>query len=197
MESNLNTDDANVLSGIKDAINEGLDALYAENPWWWNDTEATVTANGDGNLVMPGETNFNCGVYSGSSPLDPRDRTRQLDAATLIDGSGLNTYALGGYDSTTGYPLITLYPAGSGDYTVRYQPAPTELTADADVIPGPRAVAHYLKWYARWLRLESDEERINLRQSAGRAAGRFMKTLSKQNKFFLSSLKHQLAVARA
>ena len=196
-EGNLNTDDANVLSGIKAAINEGLDALYAENPWWFNDTEATVTADGDGNIVMPMETNFVCGVYSGASPINPRTRTRQLDAASLIDGTGLETYALGGYDSTTGYPLITLYPAGSGDYMVRYQPAPTELVNDADVIPGPRAVAHYLRWYARWGRLESAEERINLRQSAGRAAGRFMKTLSRQNKFFLTSLKHQLAVARA
>jgi len=197
MEGNYGTSDSVVESGVKSAINEGLDVLYAENPWWFNDTTATVTANSDGNLVMPAETNFVCGVYSGDAPLEARGRTRQLDAASKITDSGLETYALGGYDGTTGYPLVTVYPAGSGDYTVRYQPAPTALSADADEIPGPRAVAHYLTWYARWLRLETDEERINLRQSAELTASRHMNALSKQNKFFLSGLRRKLAVARA
>ena len=193
MESLVNSDDATVQSGIRAAINEGLDALYEDRAWWWTDTTATVSANGDGNLVLPEETTHVLSVYgSTNEPLLPRPRSQQLDYRAEITNKAYKTYALGGYDSTTGFPILTLWPSGSGSYEVRYQPAPAELTADADVIPGPRSVAHYLAYYARWIRLHADEERLNLRQEAQGMMEYHKRRLVRSNALFLESLPHMI-----
>lgn len=197
MESHREAEDAVLQAAVRSAINEGLDVLYEDRPWWWTEQIATVTADGDGNLVLPYEATQILAVYdSADSPLHPRARAQQLDHRSNLTSKGIKTYALGGYDSGTVHPVLALWPAGDGDYTVRYQPYPEALEADADVIPGPRAVAHYLTYYARWVRLHGDEERQNQWQQAWQMVESHKRRLAMQNGRYLDSLTHWIGVPR-
>jgi len=196
MEGHLNSDDADLQTSIRSAINQALNRAVEEQPWWWNATETTVTANSDGNLVMPEDTSFVLGVYDGDDqPMHPRDRKQQMDYKDRITSrQRQKTYAHAGYDSATGFPLLKLHPSGDGDYGVYYCPAATTLDEDADVIPGPRSLYYYLLWFARAVRLHGNEERQNLREEAMKFANEELAKMKGRNRGFLASIRKHLSI---
>jgi len=197
MDSQANVDDAQVLLAVKNAINEAYDYLYCENPWWWNVSEASITPDSDGLLVLPEETAFVLGIQgSNGSPMNPRSRQQQVEYENEIVGCGIQTYSQEGYDATTGFPVLNTLPALTSATTVRYCPQPAELAADGDLIVGPRQVYHFMKWKAHAIRLLTNEERINLRQESELKANEYLKKLTGANRMFLQAHKNFISVAR-
>jgi len=200
MESHAGASVANLNENVRFAINEGLRSLYYNNnPWYWNDLTTEIAATDSGTvLVLPEDTIHLLGVYaSNDKPVNPRTRQRQLDEKISIGNANTNTYALDGIDTDTGFAKIALYPASDETYTVRYQIAPTELSADGDTPDGPNPIADYLVWYARTIRLESDEERQRL---VSRSEARYkdhLASLKRMNVHFVRSLKQFLSLPGA
>lgn len=191
MESTMGTDDANVVAAIEDAINEAQETLYQESVWWWAVTTATVTATDSGaSLILPEAALYVVGVLnSDNEPVQPRRRQRQIEWQNEITEKGIFTYAMNGYDDTTGYPVLSLHPATAGDYEVRYQPEATALTSDTDTIAGPPSVARYLTWYARWVRLAEDEASESLSRNAQMRFSFHLSQLKHQNSGFVRSIR--------
>jgi len=198
MESHYDTVDQRVIDGVVYALNEALDVLYEEAPWWFGVAETSIVSTVSGtSLVLADRTAWVLGVYGDDGePLEPRTRQRQLDYATAMTNKGVKSYALDGLDSVTGFAKLTLHPATEGTFTVRYIALPAELVADDDEPAGPRTLCHFLVHYARWLRLEADEEREGLRRSAWRNAQTHLARLRKQNEMFFASLRHAVSVSR-
>ena len=160
---------ANVQGQALDSLNDSLMGLVRKRKWyWWLEKDTTTLASlaaGTTSSDMPSDLgHIECILNSDSEPLSPKTPHRQIHYPEGIGEGTEQTYAMGGYNSTTRRKTVLWSPAvlTAGDYTLWYYRIPTLLSADADEPDLPDEFHDYLYWRALQMLYLNDEERGQL-----------------------------------
>lgn len=152
-----------------DSINNALIGLARGRKWYWwlekDETTLALLAAGTESTDLPADCgHIECIVNSDGEILEPKTPTRQLHYPEYIGAGDKQTYAIGGYNSSTRRKTILWNPAviTGGDYTLWYYRIPALLSADSDQPDMPDEFHDYLFWRALQIMLIGDEERASV-----------------------------------
>jgi hypothetical protein len=178
-----------------DSINNALQELARERKWFWwlteDDVSLAAVATDAKTSDMPANLGrIECILDSDGTPVAAKNASRQHKYPEAIGNSTTQTYAAGGFNSTTRVKTVLWSPVigKETDFKLWYYRMPALLSADTDIPDLPDEFHDYLYWRAFKMLMLADEERRTLMDSIDREAARIYQAMESEHARIIDTL---------